>query len=592
VQGVVPDAPGYAGAETRGMLKAPFRLSRLAAVTLLVTVLAAGPACADTFIADPSIPDTSTVTCTSQESGGSPCSLRQAIAAANAAAGNTVSLEAGTFEITQGLFAIQRPMTIAGAGTSASVIDASGNGNQTELFLFATGLVLRNLTVSQASGEDVINDAGGSLTVDGVLFSRAAVSNGVVFASGSVSIQNTTFDSSSGPLVHIQAGATATITSSTFSNETGSTFGVVANQGASVSITNTTFAASSMSAIDMQNPSTATLTYDTFTHLTPAGNGVLVVGSSSSATLRGDVFADGAPECNPAGTAQFISAGANLSDDATCGLTASGDVQNADARLGSLADNGGPVQTVAPLIGSPLVNGAGPCGGGDPTVDARGVSRPQGSGCDIGALEERVPVLAGVPAVSGSAVVGSTLSCAAPPLTVAEGQPTLSYTWRRDGSPIASSASDTYASVAADIGHSIACTVTATNAAGATAATSTAITVDAPAAGGSSGAGTTGGTGGTGGTRGTGAGPGAPASLAVSGILFGHVRGHHGLVRFGRISGRIVPGTTSVVSVKLNRAGVKALGHRTKLRLRLSGLTAQVSGGGASRLVANLRLSA
>jgi hypothetical protein len=333
----------------------------------------------------------------------------------------------------------------------------------------------------------------------------------------------------------------------------------------------------------MQNPSSATLTYDTFTQLTPAGSGVLIVGNTSSATLRGDVFADGAPECDPAGGAQFISAGANLSDDSTCGLTAPGDVQNADAKLGSLADNGGPVQTVAPLSGSPLVNGAGPCGGGDPTVDARGVSRPQGSGCDIGALEERVPVLAGVPVVSGSGVVGSTLSCKAPSLSVGEGEPTFSYVWRRDGVPIVSATSATYASAAVDIGHSIACTVTVTNAAGAAAATSGAITIGTPAA--------SGGGGGTGGTGGTGAGSGAPASLAVSGTLFGHVRGHRGLVKLGRISGRIVPGRASIVNVTLNRAGIKALGRRKELKVRLSGATVQISGGAAGRLVARLRLS-
>jgi hypothetical protein len=50
-----------------------------------------------------------------------------------------------------------------------------------------------------------------------------------------------------------------------------------------------------------------------------------------------------------------------------------------------LADNGGPTETVALVAGSPALNGfsSPDC----PAVDQRGVSRPQGSGCDAGAFE-------------------------------------------------------------------------------------------------------------------------------------------------------------------------------------------------------------
>lgn len=63
----------------------------------------------------------------------------------------------------------------------------------------------------------------------------------------------------------------------------------------------------------------------------------------------------------------------------------------ADPLLGPLADNGGPTETRALLAGSPAINAgnAAAC----PATDQRGVGRPQGSGCDIGAYE-RVPVLA------------------------------------------------------------------------------------------------------------------------------------------------------------------------------------------------------
>lgn len=57
----------------------------------------------------------------------------------------------------------------------------------------------------------------------------------------------------------------------------------------------------------------------------------------------------------------------------------------ADPLLGPLADNGGPQQTMALGAGSPAINAGNPttC----PATDQRSVSRPQGSGCDIGAYE-------------------------------------------------------------------------------------------------------------------------------------------------------------------------------------------------------------
>jgi hypothetical protein len=53
--------------------------------------------------------------------------------------------------------------------------------------------------------------------------------------------------------------------------------------------------------------------------------------------------------------------------------------------LGPLGAKGGPTKTLALLPGSPATDA-----GSDtacPSVDQRGVSRPQGSHCDIGAFE-------------------------------------------------------------------------------------------------------------------------------------------------------------------------------------------------------------
>jgi predicted outer membrane repeat protein len=61
----------------------------------------------------------------------------------------------------------------------------------------------------------------------------------------------------------------------------------------------------------------------------------------------------------------------------------SASVTIADPKLGPLANNGGPTRTMALLAGSPARN----AGAGCPATDQRGVARPQGSACDIGAYE-------------------------------------------------------------------------------------------------------------------------------------------------------------------------------------------------------------
>ena len=74
----------------------------------------------------------------------------------------------------------------------------------------------------------------------------------------------------------------------------------------------------------------------------------------------------------------------NVFTDATCFAGASDQVV-ADAGLGSLADNGGPTLTQALLLGSPALDAADAAA--CPATDQRGVTRPQGGGCDAGAFE-------------------------------------------------------------------------------------------------------------------------------------------------------------------------------------------------------------
>ena len=84
------------------------------------------------------------------------------------------------------------------------------------------------------------------------------------------------------------------------------------------------------------------------------------------------------------GAVTLTSGGHNLIQDDTCNPTAS-DLVGANALLGALADNGGPTLTHALLAGSPAIDAADDalC----PPTDQRGITRPQGAHCDIGAYE-------------------------------------------------------------------------------------------------------------------------------------------------------------------------------------------------------------
>src|SRR5215203_267474 len=110
-----------------------------------------------------------------------------------------------------------------------------------------------------------------------------------------------------------------------------------------------------------------------------ANNNAGGIGNGSTATLNNTIVAN-----NEGGNC----AGLPVTDDGgnlewpgnDCGFALS-----ADPLLGPLADNGGPTQTHALQPDSPAIDAAVECP--PPATDQRGVSRPQGAACDIGAFE-------------------------------------------------------------------------------------------------------------------------------------------------------------------------------------------------------------
>lgn len=89
--------------------------------------------------------------------------------------------------------------------------------------------------------------------------------------------------------------------------------------------------------------------------------------------------------CNNTSSNAIVDGGHNIDAGNTCGFTATTSLTNTNPLLGSLGFYGGHVPTLPLLPGSPAIDG-----GDDsacPDTDARGVHRPYGAHCDIGAFE-------------------------------------------------------------------------------------------------------------------------------------------------------------------------------------------------------------
>ena len=116
--------------------------------------------------------------------------------------------------------------------------------------------------------------------------------------------------------------------------------------------------------------------------------------------------------CVPGESTVYVRAGANISDDETCGGPA--EIMIGDPEIGPLADNGGPTQTHALLAGSPAINTGKDC---SLTADQRYV--PRSAPCDIGAYEFTTPTSVTVTIDGGAslnqnngwAIVSGTVTC-------------------------------------------------------------------------------------------------------------------------------------------------------------------------------------
>ena len=259
--------------------------------------------------------------------------------------------------------------------------------------LYNTGsgsnLTLNNSTVmdnqADSSGGGLYNDGPASLSGVSLINNRALTTNGggifnssnaQLIATGSTLSQNYSGQSGGG----INNRGTLTLTQSAVYSNTAVSQGSGLYNNANTDLINVTLSYNTGLSAMFNEVGTLNITNATISD-NAAPNLKLQAGVGSSMILANTIVAGSGANCDGV----ITSAGHNLDSANTCGFTAAGDLPNTNPQLGPLQNNGGATSTRDIAIGSPAVDG------GDnatcPSVDQRGIARPQGNSCDIGAYE-------------------------------------------------------------------------------------------------------------------------------------------------------------------------------------------------------------
>jgi uncharacterized repeat protein (TIGR01451 family)/CSLREA domain-containing protein len=390
------------------------------AIALWVAVAARG---ATTFTVT-TINDSDDGSCTA-----SLCSLRDAVKYSSA--GDTVVVPGGTYTLSIGELDIGHNLTINGAGSGSVTI--SGNDAH-RVFEVAPGqtVTISGVTVTHGNGTGgTISDGNGgaigfssaTVTLINSVVSNSAANNegGGIYDSGTMTIRDSTIIGNKvtgGAFVNGGGGLAVedmlTMSGSTITGNTSTSHGGGIYGDDVTVITNSTITANTA---DVEGGGFWS-TEPTLTNVTIASNsapsGANVFFNTSSGSLQNTIVSGpsgGGNDCDSNTTAP-TSGGHNLEDDSghTCAFTGAGDQSGVDPKLGPLASNGGPTQTMELLAGSTAVDTGATVA--SVTTDQRGGPRPQGSGYDIGAYERSAIEDVGIsdPPSPNPVSVGGTLT--------------------------------------------------------------------------------------------------------------------------------------------------------------------------------------
>ena len=230
--------------------------------------------------------------------------------------------------------------------------------------------ILRNSTVafnSASEGGGIQNSFNGDFTIE-----KSAIINNSASDRGG-GIQSTSGD----PFGRVSASVT--VINSTISGNTASIGGGIENSedrgSASVDVINSTIAGNSASQEGGGVDNTIPLNEDAVSSIF-LQNTIVARNTAPAAPDAHEAFA----------TFSLIGDGTGSGIANGSGNQVGSHDSPIDPRIGPLADNGGPTKTRALLAGSPAIDAAAAavC----PATDQRGVTRPQGAGCDIGSFEK------------------------------------------------------------------------------------------------------------------------------------------------------------------------------------------------------------
>lgn len=355
------------------------------------------------------------VTVTSTADGGAG-SLRKALG--SVCAGGTIHFApalAGAKITNLSALTIGKNVTIDGADAPGLAISGNGSVRVFEVGATATATI-RNLTLTEGYGFQLAGGVlnNGKLTLDHVvLTANKMTTNAGDFWQGGGGIYNgdgatlnlvdsTVADNHagwSGGGIYSFFNTTTTIVRSTISGNVSNDVGGGIRSLGNMSITNSTISGNTATGWHggaiFQTDGDIAITNSTIANnvgpdwapstlfVGQFGGGFVPTLSLINTIVTGnhwyacEKFASGT-------TANVVSGGHNVVQDDSCNRAAS-DIVVGDAKIGPLTDNGGPTWTHALLAYSPALDAAysAVC----PATDQRGVARPQGPGCDIGAYE-------------------------------------------------------------------------------------------------------------------------------------------------------------------------------------------------------------
>ena len=344
-------------------------------------------------------------------------SLRRALA--SVCVGGTVifsdALAGQTITLLSGPLTLGKNVTID--GSAAPGLTISGN-NSDRVFIVNAGTTatIKHVTVKNGFGFQLAGGIlnNGSLTLDHVAVTQNTMAtNAGDFWQGGGGIYNgngATLNLVDSSVTNNQAGwsgggvysffnTTTTIVRSTISGNVSNDVGGGIRSLGNMTITNTTISGNRSTGWHggaiFQTDGNITITNSTIANnIGPDwAPSTLFIGQCGGSfvptlTLTNSIITGNqwyACERFASGTAaNVVSGGNNLIQDGSCSPLAS-DLIGANAQLSPLASNGGPTQTHALSSGSAAIDAANDtlC----PATDQRGVTRPQGTQCDIGAYE-------------------------------------------------------------------------------------------------------------------------------------------------------------------------------------------------------------